>query len=231
MDYRGGPPGGGGRHRPMSVQPPPTSSSSAASGGQRPPRRVGSQPNDLDASKGIGSSPTHSMGSSSSEGPDSGHHHQRPPLRNTGNSSQVQNEEVPLLGGEGIVTVFSDLTYLCPYSIPGAMKGSLTVTNYKLYFSSSYKEWPLILDIPLGFVSRVEKVGGQRSSGENAYGLEIFCKDIRSLRFSLSKTEGHARKDIFETVKISHFKNQLNLIVINLEVVKLMVIKRKFGSV
>lgn len=64
-----------------------------------------------------------------------------------------------------------------------------------------FQDCPLILDVPLGFVSRVEKVGGQRtSSGENAYGLEITCKDIRSLRFALSKIDGHPRKDIFGTV-------------------------------
>ena len=95
------------------------------------------------------------------------------------------------------------------YSIPGAMKGTLTVTNYKLYFrSQAYKEYPLILDVPLGFVSRVEKVGGQRSSGENAYGLEIYCKDIRSLRFALNKLDAAShppRKDIFETLRIFSF--------------------------
>ena len=48
---------------------------------------------------------------------------------------------------------------------------------------------PVILDIPLGFVARVEKVGGARTPGDN-YGLEIFCKDIRNLRFALSKVDG-----------------------------------------
>jgi len=77
------------------------------------------------------------------------------------------------------------------------------VTNYKLFFVSSARDCPLILDVPLGFVSRVEKVGGQRTStAENAYGLEIFCKDIRSLKFALSKSDGHPRKDIFDTVRV-----------------------------
>ena len=59
----------------------------------------------------------------------------------------------------------------------------------------------------IGFVSRVEKVGGQRtSSAENAYGLEIACKDIRSLRFSLSKTDSaHPRKEICETLRLFSF--------------------------
>ena len=63
---------------------------------------------------------------------------------------------------------------------------------------------PVILDIPLGFVSRVEKVGGARTPGDN-YGLEIFCKDIRNLRFALSKVDGHPRKDIFESLTANAF--------------------------
>lgn len=122
--------------------------------------------------------------------------------------------EIPLLGGERIEAVYKDLTYLCPYSIPGAMKGTLTVTNYKLFFrSTAFKEYPLVLDVPLGFVSRVEKVGGQRSTGENAYGLEIFCKDIRSLRFALNKLDAAnhpPRKDIFETLRLYSFPLSYN---------------------
>jgi len=30
--------------------------------------------------------------------------------------------------------------------------------------------------VPLGVVSRVDKVGSIRSSGENSYGIEILCK-------------------------------------------------------
>ena len=114
----------------------------------------------------------------------------------------MQQIEVPLLGGEKIEAVYPDITYLCPYSFPGSIKGTLTVTNYKLFFRSVGKDSsPLVLDVPLGFVSRVEKVGGQRSSAENAYGLEIVCKDIRSLRFRLNKSDAqNPRKDIFDMV-------------------------------
>lgn len=31
-------------------------------------------------------------------------------------------DDIPLLGGETIMAIFSDLTYICPYSIPGAIK-------------------------------------------------------------------------------------------------------------
>eukprot|EP00096_Caligus_rogercresseyi_P011326 TRINITY_DN4420_c0_g1_i1.p1 TRINITY_DN4420_c0_g1~~TRINITY_DN4420_c0_g1_i1.p1 ORF type:complete len:635 (+),score=233.83 TRINITY_DN4420_c0_g1_i1:154-2058(+) len=104
--------------------------------------------------------------------------------------------DFPLHGGERIEGVYHEVTYLSP----SPMKGSLTVTNYRIYFrSSSSTSSPLILDVPLGFAARVEKVGGQRTAREGAYGLEIACKDIRSLRFALSKTD--PRKDVFETLR------------------------------
>lgn len=34
----------------------------------------------------------------------------------------------------------------------------------------------VILDVPLGAISRVEKMGGASSRGENSYGLDITCK-------------------------------------------------------
>ncbi|XP_040179734.1 myotubularin isoform X2 [Rana temporaria] len=40
-------------------------------------------------------------------------------------------------------------------------------------------------------------MGGATSRGENAYGLDITCKDMRNLRFAL-KQETHSRKQIFE---------------------------------
>lgn len=33
-----------------------------------------------------------------------------------------------------------------------------------------------MLDVPLGAISRVEKMGGASSRGENSYGLDITCK-------------------------------------------------------
>ncbi len=34
----------------------------------------------------------------------------------------------------------------------------------------------MVLDVPLGAISRVEKMGGASSRGENSYGLDITCK-------------------------------------------------------
>ena len=50
----------------------------------------------------------------------------------------------------------------------------------------------------------MDKVGGARTPGDN-YGLEIFCKDIRNLRFALSKHDGHPRRDIFESLTANAF--------------------------
>ena len=44
------------------------------------------------------------------------------------------------------------------------------------FFLFQFQEPYFILDVPLGVVNRVEKVGGATSRGENSYGIEIFCK-------------------------------------------------------
>jgi len=46
-------------------------------------------------------------------------------------------------------------------------------------FSFVHQDAAFTLSVPLGVVSRVDKVGGIRSSGENSYGIEILCK-VRS---------------------------------------------------
>ena len=96
--------------------------------------------------------------------------------------------------------MYKDMTYLCPYSLPCAVKGSMVLTNYRIYFKSDVYDIstsssgsplqapPLVLDVPLGFVSNVVKIGGQARPGdEQSYGLEIVCKDIRTLKFAMSK--------------------------------------------
>ncbi|XP_046565750.1 myotubularin-related protein 2-like [Haliotis rubra] len=109
-----------------------------------------------------------------------------------------QSDEPPLLEGEKIHGRGYDVTYLCPYS--GPARGTLTVTNYKLYFKSSEREPPLILDVPLCVISRVEKIGGVSSRGENSYGIDILCKDVRNLRFA-HKQENHSRRQVFEKIQ------------------------------
>ncbi|CAL4079568.1 unnamed protein product, partial [Meganyctiphanes norvegica] len=71
--------------------------------------------------------------------------------------------------------------------------------TYWLYFSE-LEIVPLLQarDITMNVVSRLEKVGGANTSrGENSYGIEIFCKDIRNLRFA-HKQENHSRRMVTE---------------------------------
>uniref|UniRef100_A0A1B6MD37 phosphatidylinositol-3,5-bisphosphate 3-phosphatase n=1 Tax=Graphocephala atropunctata TaxID=36148 RepID=A0A1B6MD37_9HEMI len=113
-------------------------------------------------------------------------------------STPSRPDDPPLLPGEKVQGVAKEVTYLCPYS--GPSRGVLSVTNYKLHFRSVDRDPPYYIDVPLGVVSRVEKVGGQSSRGENSYGIELFCKDMRNLRFG-HKQENHSRRNVFEKLQ------------------------------
>uniref|UniRef100_A0A9L0KI44 Myotubularin n=1 Tax=Equus asinus TaxID=9793 RepID=A0A9L0KI44_EQUAS len=104
------------------------------------------------------------------------------------------SEAVPRLPGETRVAD-KEVIYICPFN--GPIKGRVYITNYRLYLRSLETDSALILDVPLGVISRIEKMGGATSRGENSYGLDITCKDMRNLRFAL-KQEGHSRRDMFE---------------------------------
>ncbi|XP_004365906.2 MTMR2 protein [Capsaspora owczarzaki ATCC 30864] len=94
--------------------------------------------------------------------------------------------DIPLLPGEELVTSAAEITHLCPFS--GALHGVLYVTNYKIYFREQVdnNRVATTVETPLGLISRVDKIGGQSSRGENSYGLELHCKDMRNLRFGFS---------------------------------------------
>jgi len=154
-----------------------------------------------DSSSTSPSSPTHSLDSSNSS-LDQGGGVERP--RVSVSQHYEGGDSLPLLQGERVARQYQDIVYLCPFTASGPIKGTLTVTNYRLYFRPHQRENPVILDIPLGFVSKVDKVGGARTPGEN-YGLEIVCKDVRNLRFALNKVDGHPRKDIFESLQDNAF--------------------------
>uniref|UniRef100_A0A6Q2Z3U1 Myotubularin n=1 Tax=Esox lucius TaxID=8010 RepID=A0A6Q2Z3U1_ESOLU len=104
--------------------------------------------------------------------------------------------DVTLLPGEErVIEHDKDIIYMCPFN--GALKGKVFITNYRLYFKSADADPAVTLNVPLGVIGRVEKMGGASSRGENSYGLDITCKDMRNLRFAL-KQEGHSRRDIFD---------------------------------
>nr|CAB3264056.1 myotubularin-related protein 2-like [Phallusia mammillata] len=118
----------------------------------------------------------------------------------------TKSDGVPLYPGEVVcVALLKDVTYLCPYM--GALTGRLVVTNYKLYFYQGTTEQytRCIVEVPLCTISRIEKVGGVTTSsrnpdGRNPYGLEMFCKDIRVLRFVM-RQENRQRKTIHDKLQ------------------------------
>ncbi|XP_066495975.1 myotubularin isoform X1 [Tiliqua scincoides] len=117
------------------------------------------------------------------------------------------NEEIPLIPGETRVTD-KDVIYMCPFN--GPVKGRVFITTYRLYLRSVESDPVVVIDVPLGVISRIEKMGGASSRGENSYGLDITCKDMRNLRFAL-KQEGHSRRDIFELLTKYAFPLSHNL--------------------
>ncbi|KAJ1197968.1 hypothetical protein NDU88_001812 [Pleurodeles waltl] len=108
----------------------------------------------------------------------------------------AQMEEAPLFPGEAIKAIVKDVMYICPFM--GAVSGTLTVTDFKMYFKSAERDPNFILDVPLGVISRVEKIGVQ-SHGDNSCGIEIVCKDMRNLRLAY-KQEEQSKLEIFENL-------------------------------
>ncbi|KAK8733386.1 hypothetical protein OTU49_006613, partial [Cherax quadricarinatus] len=120
-------------------------------------------------------------------------------------SRTLRPDEPSLVPGEHMEGTAREVTYLCPYT--GPKKGTLSVTNYRLYFRSPETDPPFELEVPLGVVSRIEKVGGANTSrGENSYGIEIFCKDIRNLRFAHKQTDVQYPLPIDREMNITVFR-------------------------
>ncbi|KAM8752815.1 phosphatidylinositol-3-phosphate phosphatase MTMR1 isoform 6-T6 [Rhynchonycteris naso] len=109
----------------------------------------------------------------------------------------AQMEEAPLFPGESIKAIVKDVMYICPFM--GAVSGTLTVTDFKMYFKNVERDPHFVLDVPLGVISRVEKIGVQ-SHGDNSCGIEIVCKDMRNLRLAY-KQEEQSKLGIFENLK------------------------------
>ncbi|GFO25659.1 myotubularin [Plakobranchus ocellatus] len=147
-------------------------------------------------------SPSKSLCSSASTSSENMNPYETKALREAVKTPPSAVDECPLLDGESIKGKEPDVSYICPYT--GPVRGILTVTNYKIYFKSVDKEPALILDVPLGVVSQVEKIGGATSRGINSYGIEIFCKDMRNLRFA-HKQENHSRRKVFDKIQLYSF--------------------------
>uniref|UniRef100_A0A8C1MPW0 Phosphatidylinositol-3,5-bisphosphate 3-phosphatase MTMR2 n=1 Tax=Cyprinus carpio TaxID=7962 RepID=A0A8C1MPW0_CYPCA len=105
-------------------------------------------------------------------------------------------DELPLLPEELVQDSAKDVTYICPFI--GPVRGSLTVTNYRLFFRCTDREPVFGLDLPLGGLSRVEKIGAASSRGDVSYG--VVCKDMRNLRFVHKEPENSLKKSVFEVL-------------------------------
>ncbi|XP_077596428.1 phosphatidylinositol-3,5-bisphosphate 3-phosphatase MTMR2 [Stigmatopora nigra] len=108
----------------------------------------------------------------------------------------ADKEELQLLPNEVVQDMAQEVTYFCPFT--GALRGIVTVSNYRLFFKCTDREPSFVLDLPLGVVSRVEKIGSASSRGDVSYGL--VCKDVRNLRFAHKQTDDTLKKSIFEVL-------------------------------
>nr|XP_033705643.1 myotubularin-related protein 1 isoform X4 [Tursiops truncatus] len=121
----------------------------------------------------------------------------RPDIRALRDGNKLaQMEEAPLFPGESIKAIVKDVMYICPFV--GAVSGTLTVTDFKMYFKNVERDPHFVLDVPLGVISRVEKIGVQ-SHGDNSCGIEIMCKDMRNLRLAY-KQEEQSKLGIFDNL-------------------------------
>lgn len=101
-----------------------------------------------------------------------------------------------LLPGEEIVGQLDKkmVSYVCPFT--GAIPGTLYLTNYRLIFRNFDTSKAVYFEVPLCTINKIEKIGGATSKGENSYGIEMCCKDVRKVRFA-HKQENHSRRELF----------------------------------
>lgn len=119
--------------------------------------------------------------------------------------------DIPLYPGEKVDSDICgrEVVYMCPFNKD--IVGHFYLTNYKIYFKSGDSNKPKVISVPLCTLNKIEKFGGVKTKGENAYGILIICKDIRTLRFA-HKPENHSRRDVFEKLRsyafpLSHSSN------------------------
>ncbi|KAL7838934.1 hypothetical protein AOLI_G00273380 [Acnodon oligacanthus] len=123
-----------------------------------------------------------------------------PQLRIKGKPAKLfrdsEKDDIELLPKEVVQEVGKDVTYICPFV--GALRGTLTVTNFRLFFRGIGRDPAFVLDLPLGVVSRVERISGASSRGDVSYVL--VCKDVRTLRFVHKQPDDSLQKSVFEVL-------------------------------
>ncbi|EGT54329.1 CBN-MTM-1 protein [Caenorhabditis brenneri] len=110
--------------------------------------------------------------------------------------------DLKLLPAESVIWTEKNVAYIGPF---GKFPGKIVITRYRLVFlvgdgGKTFETWKL--DIPLGHVSRIEKVGGRSTSaamrGDDNYGFIVLCKDYRMYKFACSPTTN--RKNICDSL-------------------------------
>ncbi|PWA14756.1 hypothetical protein CCH79_00014501 [Gambusia affinis] len=128
------------------------------------------------------------------------------PALGFGTLVKLSPNQVPLLPGEtvqitGTVLLFHAFDFhhhICHSLISslfshsafnhGLITGTLTITDYKLYFTGSIKDSSFILDVNLGAISRLENINVPNQE-DDTKGMELVCKDTRSARFTYKPEE------------------------------------------
>ena len=100
----------------------------------------------------------------------------------------------PLFVGEKVVEKLEDVCYKLSDTVITSSRGTLFLTNYKIHFQSTIanilpQSPSSILNIPLGFVSNIQKFRNQNDEQmESICGLKVCCKDFREYTFVFPKT-------------------------------------------
>ncbi|CAF3481420.1 unnamed protein product [Adineta steineri] len=108
---------------------------------------------------------------------------------------------INFLPGEVDVKLRDDVTY--GHKRKTLQRGELIVTKYRLLFiTKSPDALQILVDVPLGMISQIEKVGGQTRSNISdgaAYGIEVDCKDLRRFFFGSAK-EQNQRRNLYDNL-------------------------------
>ncbi|UJR26804.1 hypothetical protein I4U23_008117 [Adineta vaga] len=122
-----------------------------------------------------------------------------PELQPTILSTKELSLPVDFLPGEDDVKLREDITYH-GHKRKVIHHGELIVTKYRLLFVTKSTDSNVMVNVPIGMISQMEKIGGQKFSHINdgaAYGIEIDCKDNRRFFFGIAK-EQNQRRNLFD---------------------------------
>uniref|UniRef100_A0A1I8AD37 phosphatidylinositol-3,5-bisphosphate 3-phosphatase n=1 Tax=Steinernema glaseri TaxID=37863 RepID=A0A1I8AD37_9BILA len=125
-----------------------------------------------------------------------------PPVRMDNNLKMRKvTDQSWLQNGERLMIEEQNVGYLSPIC---KVVGKVYVTNYRLRFEGRdphSRDRVCQFEVPLGFISRVEKIGHSNvSRGEDSYGIELTCKDMRNIRFT-STPANHSRRALFDALQ------------------------------